>query len=189
MEQQKHSYFLVVEKDAPAAKVWEEANRLHQEYKAAISKFRAEVGAEDIIIMTSPFGIYVLGVTFGERGGIPEGWRRQQHREYLVPSKKSEKGRALHKRMQELPSGVSVLTMSNLLAEAYGNREFVYNEPGHMWFSTLEYIQAGLGSLIVSVPAGLKVTDLPGCRPLRRSEYYRLIEDAEAEAANVPPSN
>jgi hypothetical protein len=167
----EHIYYLAGP-GSPALAVINEAISIREARMEIVEAFRKEIGADHLYVRGDGSG-YFVGVAFSD-SGAPEGWRFNG--EYHVPNKRSKVGKAIARRLEQFPTGVDGFTFTSMLESATGHAYMVWKDNTCAW-ATFGVFQ---DKVILSVPAGTVPPE--GCTELKVSEYYRIVEDAQAAA-------
>jgi hypothetical protein len=168
------TYYLVLP-NSPVLSVIAAANERHKAFRLACEAFAGEFGAKRWYT-TQSWDMRFLGLAF--EGEPAEGWRQNKRKVYSIPDSRTKLGKEIKKRMDALPRGVAAATFSNRLSEALPAKHgYTHWGDGSVSWASFERIG---DQYLLSVPTGCKA-DPPGCRELKTSEYWQLIESAKEQ--------
>jgi hypothetical protein len=159
-----HRVYFLVSPESPVMAVITEAHKMDMAAFRAREAFAKEHGCEQWLATNERF----VGLIFP--GALPAGWRKTA--KCAVPDSRSKIGRELQRQISEIPAGVSSIRFSSMLTEALG-KEFTHCSGNRLSWPGLQKFG---DDLVLIVPAGCRIFDLPGCTELKTSEYWRLLD-------------
>lgn len=165
----ERSYWLI-RKSSPVMKVIGEALSQQRVFEKAMNAIKVEFDASDLLVWKGWAGTTFSGLVF--KGAAPDGWRKSKA--CFKPDGRRKEGRELIKRFDALPRGIEPPAFSSMLTKAM-DIDFTFWGDGGVSWTIYEHHGA---SYILSVPASLKITAIPGCVELKMSDYWKLREKA-----------
>ena len=167
----EHRKYYLVEPGSPVMEVIEQAQAKHRAFNGAAIAFKEEIGATGVIAMDNS---HLVGAEFADDVPLPEGWRWDKKAGYYVPAKKTPEGRAIAKRLDEIPRGVGALSLADMLRDAKCG-SFLHIGGGYAHWPGSKYV----GDKVILVVHEACKDVPPGCKLLKASEYFAMIEAQE----------
>lgn len=166
-------YFLI-DATSPVMDVIRQALEIQKEFESSGRAFMHEWGVTECMLSGND---RLIGLVF-KADPNPMVWRKKK--DYWVPNSRSKAGRELQNQLRDLPRGVDPMRFSSMVS-AKVQKDMTYCGGGYIaWTIYHEYGEHH----VLSVPSDCKISELPGCRELKMSEYWKIREEAvEREAA------
>lgn len=155
-----------IAKKSPVMKVITEALAIQNVFQKAMKTLKEEFKASGIMAIDNAA---FSGLLFDE-APIPGMWRKVKGK--FVADYRTKAGRELRTRLESLPQGVDARRFSNMLGRAL-KLDFEYFADHCVMWTVYEHHG---DAYVLSVPLGLGIKAIPGCKELKMSEYWKLRE-------------